>query len=152
VKIVLQRVSQASVSVGGECVGAVGTGLLLLLGVGPEDTEAEGAWLASKVAQLRIFPDESGRMNRSLLDVGGGVLVVSQFTLYGDCTKGRRPSFVSAAPPELAQPLYLRFIEQLRSCGVVDVASGVFGASMDVALHNDGPVTLVIESPASRTA
>jgi D-tyrosyl-tRNA(Tyr) deacylase len=91
-------------------------------------------------------------MNRSLLDVGGGVLVVSQFTLYGDCTKGRRPSFVSAAPPELAQPLYLRFIEQLRSCGVVDVASGVFGASMDVALHNDGPVTLVIESPASRTA
>ncbi len=105
------------------------------------------AVLAAKIAGLRIFPDGDGRMNRSLLDVGGGALVVSQFTLYGDCRKGRRPSFVAAAPPEIAEPVYARFLDQLRGCGVGQVQAGVFGAMMDVALHNDGPVTLVIDGP-----
>ena len=148
-RVVLQRVSEASVTVAGAVTGRIGTGVVVLFGVGPDDTEADGAWMAAKIAGLRIFPDADGRMNRSLLDVGGGALVVSQFTLYGDCRKGRRPSFVAAAPPEVAEPLYARFLQQLRGCGVEEVQAGVFGAMMDVALHNDGPVTLVIDGPSS---
>jgi D-tyrosyl-tRNA(Tyr) deacylase len=147
VRVVLQRVTEASVTVAGTVTGRIGTGVLVLLGVGPEDTEEDCAWMAAKIAGLRIFPDGDGRMNRSLLDVGGGALVVSQFTLYGDCRKGRRPSFVAAAPPEIAEPVYARFLDQLRGCGVGQVQAGVFGAMMDVALHNDGPVTLVIDGP-----
>ena len=146
-RAVIQRVSEASVSVDGEVVGAVGAGVLILLGVAPSDTEADGLWLARKIATLRIFADADGKMNLSLLDTAGGALVVSQFTLYGDCRKGRRPSFVSAAPPSHAEPLYETFIDQLAELGVVHVVSGIFGATMDVALHNDGPVTLVIDTP-----
>jgi len=147
VRVVIQRVREASVTVDGSVVGAIEGGLLVLLGVAPDDTEADGAWLARKIANLRIFADEADRMNASLLDTGGSALVVSQFTLYGDCSKGRRPSFVAAAPPAMAQGLYARFIEQLRDEGVLDVQTGVFGAMMDVALLNDGPVTLVVDSP-----
>jgi D-aminoacyl-tRNA deacylase len=147
VRAVLQRVSQASVTVDGRVTGAVDRGLLVLLGVGPDDGPEQVGWMARKVAGLRIHQDEAGRMNRSLLDIDGGALVVSQFTLYGDARKGRRPSFTGAAPPELAEPLYERFCEALAAEGVAPVARGVFGAHMDVALVNDGPVTLVLESP-----
>ncbi len=146
-RAVVQRVSEASVSVDDEVIGAVGAGVLILLGVAPSDTEADGLWLARKISTLRIFPDADGKMNLSLLDTAGGALVVSQFTLYGDCRKGRRPSFVSAAPPAHAEPLYEKFMDQLGELGVVAVSSGTFGATMDVALHNDGPVTLVIDTP-----
>jgi D-tyrosyl-tRNA(Tyr) deacylase len=146
-RVVLQRVRHASVKVGGKTTGQIDNGVLILLGVGPDDDAADGAWLAAKVANLRIFSDDDGRMNRSLLDVRGGALVVSQFTLYGDCRKGRRPSFVHAARPEVAQPLYERFCQQLLDEGVTTVERGVFGAMMDVSLLNDGPVTLVIDSP-----
>lgn len=145
-RAVVQRVSKASVTVDGEITGAIDQGLLVLLGVGPEDTAAEVEWLSSKVAHLRIFADEDGKMNRSVIDVAGGVLVVSQFTLYGDCRKGRRPSFVKAAPPAVAEPLYVRFCEAMVAQGLA-VGRGVFGADMDVALVNDGPVTLVIDTP-----
>lgn len=144
-RVVLQRVARASVSVDDRVTGAIGPGALLLLGVGPEDGEAQARWMARKIAGLRIFADDAGRMNRSLLDMGGGVLVVSQFTLYGDCSRGRRPSFVGAAPPEHAEPLYERFCALLAEEGVVRVARGAFGAHMRVDLLNDGPVTLVIE-------
>lgn len=143
-KVVLQRVSEARVEVDGACVGAIERGVLLLLGVGPEDTEAHGAWLAGKIAGLRIFPDDDGKMNRSLAEVGGGALVVSQFTLFGDCSKGRRPSFVGAAPPAVAIPLYERFCAQLDAEGI-PVQRGIFGADMKVSLLNDGPVTLILE-------
>ena len=143
-KVVLQRVSEARVDVEGVCVGSIGRGVLLLLGVGPDDTEAEGAWLASKIADLRIFPDGDGKMNLGLAEVGGSALVVSQFTLFGDCSRGRRPSFVGAAPPAHAVPLYERFCDQLVARGV-PVARGVFGADMKVSLLNDGPVTLILE-------
>ena len=146
-RAVIQRVSRASVTVDGGISGQIDRGILVLLGVGPDDTEASGAWLAAKVANLRIFSDDSGKMNDSVLDCGGGVLVVSQFTLYGDCRKGRRPSFVGAAHPDIAEPLYERFCQQLSSAGVVGVQRGVFGANMQVSLDNDGPVTLVIDSP-----
>jgi len=147
-RAVIQRVSRASVTVEGEVTGQIGQGLMVLLGVGPEDTESDGAWLASKLANLRIFSDEAGKMNLSLIDVAGGALVVSQFTLYGDCRRGRRPSFVGAAPPESAEPLYERFCEQLAAQGVAHVGRGVFGAMMDVDLLNDGPVTLIIDTPS----
>ena len=143
-KVVLQRVSEARVDVEGVCVGSIGRGVLLLLGVGPDDTEAEGAWLASKIADLRIFPDGDGKMNLGLAEVGGSALVVSQFTLFGDCSRGRRPSFVGAAPPAHAVPLYERFCDQLVARGV-PVAPGVFGADMKLSLLNDGPVTLILE-------
>lgn len=146
-RVVIQRVKSARVTVNGAVTGAIDSGLLVLLGVTEGDTVADGAWLASKIANLRIFSDASGKMNVSLLDSGGAVLLVSQFTLYGDCRKGRRPSFVHAAPPPIAEPAYERFGVQLRDAGVETIAFGVFGADMDVELVNDGPVTLVIDSP-----
>lgn len=146
-RAVLQRVRRASVTVAGEEVGAVGHGLLVLLGVGPDDGPEQVRWMCDKVVGLRIFADDEGKMNRSVLDVGGGVLAVSQFTLFGDARKGRRPSFVSAAPPELAEPVYEAFCKALEAAGVQRVGRGVFGAHMEVALVNDGPVTLILDTP-----
>lgn len=141
----IQRVKEASVTVDGETVGAIGHGLLILLGVHVDDTGQEGQWLARKCANLRIFRDEEGLMNRSVLDVGGEVLVVSQFTLYGDAQKGNRPSFITSARPEKAEALYEQFVADLRVHLGKPVPTGVFGAMMDVQLVNDGPVTLWIE-------
>ena len=126
-------------------IGAIERGLLVLLGVAPADTPAEAQWLAEKIAGLRIFNDEAGKMNLGVAEVGGGVLVVSQFTLYGDCRKGRRPSFIAAAPPEIAMPLYEAFVNALRALGL-PVATGRFGAMMQVELVNDGPVTLILDT------
>jgi D-tyrosyl-tRNA(Tyr) deacylase len=148
-RAVLQRVSEASVEVEGRVVGSTGPGLLVLLGAGHGDGAAEAVALAEKTARLRIFADEAGKFNRSLLDCGGGALVVSQFTLYADTRKGRRPSFVDAAPPELAAPLVEAYCEALRALGV-HVETGVFGASMRVALINEGPVTIILDSAATR--
>jgi D-tyrosyl-tRNA(Tyr) deacylase len=145
-KAVVQRVTQSEVRVAGHVVGAIGTGLLVLLGVGQSDTMAQVDWLAEKVIHLRIFEDDEGRMNRSLLEVGGQMLVVSQFTLLGDCRKGRRPSFVAAAPPEAAETLYEAFAERVRQRGI-KVQTGRFRAAMQVHLTNDGPVTLIVETP-----
>ena len=142
---VLQCVSRASVVVDGAVIGAVERGLLVLLGIAPADTDADVRKLADKVVGLRIFPDEGDKMNRSVVDVGGGVLIVSQFTLYGDCRKGRRPSFVGAAEPAIAVPLYEAFIDAVRALGV-PVATGRFGATMRVELVNDGPVTLILDT------
>ena len=144
-RAVVQRVRSARVIVGDEVVGDVGRGLLVLLGVAPTDTAAEVQWLADKVVGLRIFADDDGKMNRSVADASGGVLVVSQFTLYGDCRKGRRPSFVGAAAPEVAEPLYEAFLNAVKALGV-PTAAGRFGAMMQVELVNDGPVTLILES------
>lgn len=141
----VQRVSSASVRVDGETVGSVGRGLLVLLGVVSGDTRAEAKWLAAKVAALRVFPDGDGKMNRSLVDVGGGALVVSQFTLAGDARKGTRPSYARAAPPDVAEPLYRAFAAELAARLDGPVETGRFGAAMEVALVNDGPVTLWIE-------
>ena len=138
-RAVIQRVRRAAVVVAGETVGAIDAGWLVLLGVAPTDTPAEAAWLADKVAHLRAFEDDAGKMNRSVLDAGGAVLVVSQFTLYGDTRKGRRPSFTGAAP------LYERFAAELRAVGL-PVATGRFGADMRVELVNDGPVTFVLDT------
>ncbi len=143
-RVVLQRVTRGRVSIDGAPVGEIGTGLLLLVAFTHGDTTAEIAWMADKVVGLRIFPDDEGRMNRSVVDAGGSLLVVSQFTLYGDARKGRRPSFIDAAPPEIAVPLYESFVAALRSSGVV-TATGEFGADMQVELVNDGPVTLVLD-------
>ncbi len=143
----IQRVSQARVVVDGEVTGEVGLGLLVLLGVAQRDTDAELSWLAEKIVGLRIFEDDQGKMNRSLAEVGGGMLVVSQFTLYGDCRKGRRPSFVAAAPPEQAQQMYDQFVEHVGRQGV-PVATGHFRAHMQVELTNDGPVTIWIDTEA----
>jgi len=143
-RIVAQRVVEARVMVEGETVGEIGQGLLLLVGIGRGDDEKELRWLANKVLNLRIFEDEEGRMDRSLLDVGGAILAVSQFTLYGDVRKGRRPSFDRAAPPREAAPLFRQFVEQLEQSGLL-VEQGVFGAHMEVELLNDGPVTLILE-------
>lgn len=145
-RAVVQRVTRASVTVDGVEVGAIGPGMLLLLGVGQGDGVRESAWLAGKIAHLRIFADESGKMNRDVRECRGSVLVVSQFTLLGDCGKGRRPSFVAAAPPARAEPLYERVALELKALGV-PVATGRFGADMRVELVNDGPVTLVIDTP-----
>ena len=144
-RVVLQRVSEASVRIGGETVGAIGPGLVVLAGFRDGDDGDTVAWMAEKVANLRIFADDRGRMNRSLLDIGGEALVVSQFTLYGDARKGRRPSFIKAARPEVAIPLYEAFVAALGRILPQPVQTGEFGAMMDVALVNDGPVTLVIE-------
>ena len=144
-RIVLQRVKKASVTVGGERISEIGVGLLLLVGVAQGDGEAEADWLAGKVAGLRIMGDEEGMMNLSVRDVGGEVLAVSQFTLLADTRKGKRPSFVHAAPPEEAEALFDHFCKRLREAGVGSVKTGSFGAMMDVALVNDGPVTIVLE-------
>ncbi|MGI8619312.1 MAG: D-aminoacyl-tRNA deacylase [Gemmatimonadaceae bacterium] len=143
-RVVLQRVSSARVTADDRVTGEIGRGLLLLAGFTATDTADTVDWMADKIATLRIFGDEAGKMNLALGDVGGAVLVVSQFTLYGDAAKGRRPSFVAAASPEIAIPLYERFVESFRVRGH-PVATGEFGAMMDVALVNEGPVTLVLE-------
>jgi D-tyrosyl-tRNA(Tyr) deacylase len=145
VRALLQRVSHASVTVDDKAVGKIGRGLLVLLGIGQGDGEAQVKTLADKIVHLRIFGDEEGKMNRSLLDVGGEILVVSQFTLYADTRRGRRPSFTDAAPPAVADPLFEHFKETLASYGV-RVASGVFGAYMGIDLRNDGPVTLWLDA------
>ena len=144
-RAVAQRVSRASVEVDGSIVGEIGAGLLVLLGVAKTDTAADADFLAAKIVNLRIFSDDAGKMNRSVLESGGDLLVVSQFTLYGDCRKGRRPSFDEAAPAELARELYERFVSAARLNGA-RVATGVFQAHMAVSLVNDGPVTLLVES------
>lgn len=144
-KIVLQRVEHASVTVEGEEISRIGPGLLLLVGVGIGDTEAEADWLAKKVSGLRVMADDEGKMNRGVIEAEGEILAVSQFTLLGDTRKGRRPSFIEAAPPEKAEPLFDHFCEKLRESGVRSVKTGHFGAMMDVALVNDGPVTLILE-------
>ncbi len=145
-KAVFQRVSHASVTVDGEVVGAVAAGVLLLVGVQQEDTAAEAAVLAQKVANLRVFRDESGKMNRSVLDIGGGVLAVSQFTLCADTRHGRRPDFFAAARPETALPLFETVASELKKAGVAEVQTGVFGADMQVELLNDGPVTILLDT------
>jgi D-aminoacyl-tRNA deacylase len=145
VRAVVQRVSHAQVSVGGSVLGAIGRGLCVLLGAGPDDDEATARHLANRVATLRIHADEAGRMNRDLVAAGGAVLVVSQFTLYADTSRGHRPSFVRAGPPERAEQLCAVFCEALRDRGLA-VATGVFGAHMAVTLENDGPVTVVLSS------
>jgi len=149
-RAVVQRVTRCSVTVGEETVGAIGPGLLVLLGVAAGDTSREADWLAAKIAHLRIFEDADGKLNRSLLESGGEMLVVSQFTLCGDCRKGRRPSFVKAAPPEKGQALYDRFVDQIRDLGIA-AATGRFRSLMDVRLVNHGPVTLIVDSPDPAT-
>ena len=145
-RAVVQRVSEGSVRVGEETVGRIGLGYVVLLGVHACDTEAEAVALAEKIANLRVFDDDAGKLNRSILDVGGEVLSVSQFTLYGNTEKGRRPSFLDAAPPERAEALYQVFNDRLRALGV-PVSTGRFRAEMAVEIHNDGPVTVILEQP-----
>jgi len=145
VRAVVQRVSSARVEIDGEVAGSIGRGLLVLLGVGQGDSEKQAHWLADKIAGLRIFEDDAGKMNLSVEEVGGSALVVSQFTLYGDCRKGRRPSFTGAAPPEEADRLYQVFVARLKERGL-PVSTGVFQAMMQVHLVNDGPVTVVVET------
>ncbi len=144
-RVVLQRVRAANVAIEGRVVGEIGLGQVLLVGFKAGDTTDQVEWMADKVIGLRIFQDDAGKMNRTLADVDGSILVVSQFTLYGDVRKGRRPSFIDAAPPETAIPLYDHFVERLEACRPGRVATGEFGAMMDVSLTNDGPVTLVID-------
>jgi D-tyrosyl-tRNA(Tyr) deacylase len=144
VKVVLQRVRRGRVSVDGDTIAVIGRGLVVLIGVGHADTTSEAEWLAEKCAVLRVFEDEQGKTNLSVQDVGGEVLVVSQFTLYADTRKGRRPSFINAAPPEIAQPLVDHFVDHLGGLGV-SVQKGVFGAHMLVEIENDGPVTILLE-------
>ncbi len=150
-RVVLQRVTEAHVDVAGKRVGAVESGLLVLVGVASGDGKPDAEYLAEKIINLRIFPDDAGRMNRSLLDAGGALLVISQFTLYGDCRKGRRPSFDEAAQPAEAQALYEYFVGLLRA-SVAKVETGVFQAHMDVHLVNDGPVTFVLDSNRNKSA
>ncbi len=146
---VVQRVSRAEVRVDGRVTGRIGTGLLVLLGVGRADDDSDAAWTAAKCASLRIFRDADGKMNLGLDEVGGSMLVVSQFTLLGDCAKGRRPSFIDAASPEEANRLYERFVAEVRASGI-SVETGIFQAMMDVELVNDGPVTLLVDSAARK--
>jgi D-aminoacyl-tRNA deacylase len=145
-RVVLQRVSQGSVTVDGQIVGAIDNGFVALVGVTHDDTRAEAELLAKKTAHLRVFPDENGKLNLSALDCGAGMLVVSQFTLYADMRKGRRPSFIDAAPPDVASPLVDYYADRLRHEGVGQVESGVFGAMMQVEIHNDGPVTIILDT------
>ncbi|MCA9947267.1 MAG: D-tyrosyl-tRNA(Tyr) deacylase [Ardenticatenaceae bacterium] len=147
-RALLQRVSSANVTVNGRIIGQIERGFVILLGVTHGDTTAQADWLANKVAGLRLFEDEAGKMNLGLGDVGGSVLVVSQFTLYGDARKGKRPSFTAAAQPEQAEPLVDYFCNRLRQAGL-NVATGQFGAMMQVTIHNDGPVTLMLEKEAT---
>lgn len=146
-RVILQRVTSSQVMVDGEIVGCIGRGLNLLVGIASTDTEAELLWMARKCLEVRVFPDEDGRFDRSVVDIQGELLVVSQFTLYGDARKGRRPSFDRAAPPTQAQPLYDRFVALLKDSGLT-VETGRFGAVMQVAIANDGPVTLWLERDA----
>ena len=148
-RAVIQRVREASVEIGGKRTASIEKGLLVLLAAGKEDTDKDISWMADKIAGLRIFPDDTGKMDLSLLDTGGAMLVISQFTLYGDCRKGRRPSFAHAMPPEQAEPLCQRFVEHIEQSGI-PCATGVFGADMQVALVNDGPVTLLVDSSVPR--
>ncbi|NLA57691.1 MAG: D-tyrosyl-tRNA(Tyr) deacylase [Firmicutes bacterium] len=148
-RALIQRVSKAEVAVAGEVIGSIGAGMVILLGVAGDDTEWDAQWLAQKSANLRIFDDGAGKMNLSLLDTGGEALIVSQFTLYGDCRRGRRPSFDQAAPPDRAQALYNLFVEEMKRLGV-RTATGQFQAMMDVSLENSGPVTLLVESESAR--
>jgi len=141
----LQRVSHASVSVDGKITGEIGKGLVILLGIKNGDTPSDAKYLVEKCIHLRIFEDDAGKMNRSALEVNGAFLVISQFTLYGDTRKGRRPSFIDAAPPEISEPVYQAFVAELRQQGCT-VATGIFGAHMQVEIHNDGPVTVWIKS------
>lgn len=150
-RAVVQRVSSARVEVEGRITGQIGQGLLVLVAVRQGDTSRDAAWLAEKIAGLRLFSDPAGKMNLALADVGGGVLAVSQFTLYGDTRRGRRPSYSEAAPPEVAQALYEDFVRNLSNLGV-QVQEGVFQAHMDVHLVNDGPVTVLVDSPTLREA
>ena len=143
-RVVAQRVQRGSVAVSGQRVAEIGAGLVILVGVGHADTRAQAEWMAEKVANLRIFEDDEGKMNRSVLEAGGSALVVSQFTLYANAEKGRRPSFIEAAPPEAAEPLVAYFADKLKSLGV-PVQTGVFRAEMLVEIYNDGPVTIVLE-------
>ena len=143
-RVVLQRVSQATVRIHGRVAGSIGRGFCLLVGFTHGDTPAQVDWMAEKISSLRLFSDSQGKMNLGLEETGGAVLVVSQFTLYGDAVKGRRPSFIDAARPEVAVPLYERFLDVLRSRGL-EVAAGEFGADMQVEIHNDGPVTLILD-------
>ena len=145
-RAIVQRVTAASVTVAGELVSRIGPGLVLLVGVRHGDNLAAARWLAEKVAHLRIFADDDSKFNRSVLDVGGGILLISQFTVYGDCRKGRRPNFTAAAPPDVAAPLLDTLAEELRNRGL-PVETGEFGAMMQVALTNDGPVTVLVDTP-----
>lgn len=145
-RAVVQRVARAQVTVGERVVGRIGRGLCVLLGAGRDDGPGDVAYVVEKIANLRIFPDEHDKMNRSVLDIGGGVLVVSQFTLYGDARKGRRPSFIQALEPRAAEALYELAVAELRAAGVAEVATGSFGAMMQVELVNDGPVTILLDS------
>ena len=144
-RAVIQRVKESSVTIDEKVIAHIGVGLLVLLGINREDTENDASYIAEKISRLRIFEDSLGKMNRSLIDIGGEMLIVSQFTLYGDCRKGRRPSFIAAAQPDHAQTLYKNFIVKVRGMGV-PVQTGRFGAMMAVSLVNDGPVTLIVET------
>lgn len=145
-RAIIQRVSKGSVKVGGEIVGQIGPGLVVLLGVRHGDGEGEAERLAAKTAHLRIFADDQGKTNLSALEIGGEILVISQFTLYADCRRGRRPSFSDAARPEVAEPLLAHFVQALESAGISRIATGVFGAEMLVEIHNDGPVTIILDT------
>jgi D-tyrosyl-tRNA(Tyr) deacylase len=144
-RAVIQRVNQASVQINGITTGKIGSGLVVLLGIRTDDTSKDLQWLADKIVHLRIFDDKKGKMNISLADIGGEMLIISQFTLYGDCRKGRRPGYSNSAPPEIAEPLYQQFIKEVKDHRIT-VATGTFRASMEVALVNDGPVTLLLDS------
>lgn len=144
-RAVIQRVSRGSVLIEDQETRSIGQGLVVLIGIHPDDTIREIEWMSEKIIHLRIFEDEEGKMNRSLQDIGGEMLIVSQFTLYGDCRKGRRPGYSAAAPPSIAEPVYLQFVERVRSQGTT-VETGTFRASMKVELVNDGPVTLLLDS------
>ena len=147
-KAVVQRVSRAAVKVDGATIGQIERGLLVLLGIGKNDIKADADWMINKLLNLRIFPDDADKMNRSVTDIGGGILVVSQFTLYGDARKGTRPSFSDAMPPAEAEKLYADFMTKLRTATSLPVAEGKFAAMMDVELVNDGPVTIILDSHA----
>jgi D-tyrosyl-tRNA(Tyr) deacylase len=145
VRVVLQRVSRASVTVRNTVTGKIGAGIVILLGIREEDTENDVRWMAEKCLNLRIFEDDTGKLNKSLLDIRGDILVISQFTLYGDCRKGRRPSFTEAASPDRAEMLYQSFVDRLRKLNL-RVETGIFAAKMRVEIHNEGPVTMIIDS------
>lgn len=144
-RVVVQKVSQAAVEIEGEISGSIGAGLCILIAVAENDTLEAMQWMANKLINLRVFPDDDGKMNRSVIDIQGGLLVISNFTLYGDARKGTRPSYSNSAPPSIAEPIYDKFIEILRASTDLQVETGKFGAMMDVSLVNDGPVTLIID-------